>query len=160
MQLVICTVAPVAPHLLQVTVSACGHESAMIFFASCKRSRASQIVNRSSLGAMRQPGGVSSGSRMVESIPADINARWARSASERYRNPCAGAMSLLMPNAPDQAGRGNDVRLSTERWSRPCLKPVVERFLDATRQSHTQAAKTPPQRVAREIQTKKWRETA
>jgi hypothetical protein len=71
----------------------------MIFFASCKRSRASQIVNRSSLGAMRQPGGVSSGSRMVESIPADINARWARSASERYRNPCAGAMSLLMANS-------------------------------------------------------------
>jgi len=71
----------------------------MIFFASCKRSRSSQIVNRSSLGAMRQPGGVSSGSRMVESIPANINARWARSASERCRNPCAGAMSLLMPSA-------------------------------------------------------------
>ena len=78
----------------------------MISFASGKRSRESQIVNGSSLGAMRQPGGVSSGCRMVESIPADINARWARSASERYRNPWAGTMSLLMPNDNDEPGRG------------------------------------------------------
>jgi hypothetical protein len=95
----------------------------MIFFASCKRSRASQIVNRSSLEAMRQPGGVSSDSRMVESIPANINARWARSASERYRNPCAGAMSLLMPNEKvhPRRAQGNSI----QQRDRPALGGTI-----------------------------------
>jgi hypothetical protein len=30
----------------------------------------------------------------------------------------------LMANDPDQAGRANDVQLSSETWSRPGLEPV------------------------------------
>jgi hypothetical protein len=53
----------------------------------------------------------------------ELDAAWHGGVAIGLREACDKVRQIIQANAPAQAGRASDVRLQTERQSRPCLQP-------------------------------------
>ena len=72
----------------------------------------------------------------------DRTAKAATQPRAAYPNHLSLWKACVMPNAPAQAGRANDLRLSTCAETRPCLQPVCSPTLSAMQSSRRSPPRT------------------